>query len=126
MAISVAARKAKGRRLQQWTAAQISKILGIPWGKDELIRSREGAQSGTDVVLVGIAKELMPYSIECKSCENISLPAWIQQTKANQEEGCEFLLITKRSREKPLAILDAEHFFDLYEELIGWRENDIC
>ena len=46
MANTVASRKAKGRRLQQYIAERISKILNIDWGKDELIRSREMGQSG--------------------------------------------------------------------------------
>ena len=56
--------KAKGRKLQQYVAEQISNILDIPWGKDELIRSREMAQSGVDVVLLDRAKTQFPWSVE--------------------------------------------------------------
>jgi len=116
--ISVKSAKAKGRRLQNWVAEHISDITGIPWGKDELIEGREMSQKGVDVKLYGKAKDMFPYSIECKSQETWSIPDWIKQTKSNQIEGTDWLLFCKRSREKPIVILDAEVFFELYKKIL--------
>jgi hypothetical protein len=111
--------KAKGRSLQQWTCKKISELLGIPWGKDELIASREASQTGTDVRLVGEAKERFPFSVECKWQESWSVPSWIRQAKSNQAKGTDWLLICKRSRENPVAIVDAERFFELLKKMEG-------
>ena len=113
MSITISSRKNKGRRFQQWVAKQVSNILGIPWGKDELIRSREGGQAGTDIVLLGEAKTLFPYSVECKAQESWSVHEWIKQAKSNQEKGTEWLLFAKRNNETPVVIMDADTFFNL-------------
>ena len=70
--ISVASAKDKGRRLQQWTCEQISKITGIPWGyeDDKEIQPRIMGQKGVDVILRGDALSLFPFSIECKSMQH--------------------------------------------------------
>jgi len=119
MPIRPASAKAKGRALQQWVCIQISELLGIPWGPDELIASRESGQSGTDVRLIGLARELFPFSIECKAQETWKIPEWIQQAQANQQPGTDWLLFVKKSRKRPVVIMDAERFFDLLRR-VGW------
>ena len=116
--ISVSAGKAKGRRLQQWTAKWISVITGIPWGKDELIASREMGQSGVDVRLIGEAKKLFPFSVECKNCEKWSIHQWIEQAKQNIMSDTEWLLIAKRNHMDPVVIMDADYFMKLMGVLI--------
>jgi hypothetical protein len=105
--------KDKGRRLQQWTCQQISDLLNIPWGKDELIASREASQSGTDVRLIREALERFPFSIECKNQENWNLPSWIKQAKANQIKGTDWLLVIKKNHTEPVVVLEAKTFFEL-------------
>jgi hypothetical protein len=123
VSISISSRKAKGRRLQQYIANKISEITGIPWGQDELISSREMGQGGTDVRLIGKARELFPFSVECKSQEKWSIHAWIKQAKDNIIEGTDWILFSKRNREKPTVTLDADVLFEIYGELIR-RRND--
>ena len=122
MSIKISSRKAKGRRLQNWVAEQVSKITGIPWGKDELIQGREMGQGGVDLKLYGEAKELFPFSVECKSVEKYSIPDWIEQVKSNQLEGTDWLLVCKRSKEKPIVIMDAGVFFKIYKYIIEKEE----
>lgn len=117
--IKISSAKARGRILQQWTCQKISDLLGIPWGKDELIASREASQTGTDVRLLGEAKEKFPFSVECKNCEKWSLPEWIKQAKSNQAEGTDWLLILKKNRLAPVVVMDAERFFSLLQKM-GW------
>lgn len=117
--IKTASAKAKGRELQQWVCQRISDLLSIPWGKDELISSREMGQSGTDVRLIGEAQERFPFSVECKNQETWAIPQWIKQAQANQKEGTAWLLVAKRNRTKPVVIMDAAAFFRLLEQ----REN---
>ena len=115
MAIKVSSGKAKGRKCQNWTAEQISNLIDLPWGKDEQIAPREMGQSGTDVRLIGDAKDLFPWAVECKWCEAWNLPAWIRQAKSHllKEEGLDWLLIFRGSRKPFLACLDADVFLDL-------------
>jgi len=123
MTISIKSRKAKGRRLQNWIAQQVSNILDIPWGKDELIQGREMGQGGVDLKLYGKAKELFPYSVECKNAEKYSIHEWIKQAKANQLEGTDWLLFCKRNNEQPVVIMDAKVFFKIYNKSLTIAER---
>lgn len=126
--ISIAARKAKGRRLQQYVCKRLSEITGIPWGKDCDIESREMGQTGTDVKIRGYAKDLLPYSIECKNQETWKVFDDLTQAKNNRLEGTDWLLFYKRNRVKPVVMMDAELFFSmldaiLYGDTNGKEEN---
>jgi len=105
--------------LQKLTAQKISDITGIECGKDCDIESRPMGQSGTDVILRGEAKKLFPFSVECKAQESWSIPAWIKQAQANEMVGTDWLLVAKRSREKPVIIMDMDTFFGLMKAVIG-------
>lgn len=120
--ITVQSAKAKGRRLQQWTANMISRVTHLPWGKDEMIASREMGQSGVDVRLIGEAKQLFPFSVECKAQETWSLPEWIRQAESNVMEDTTWLLIFKRNNEKPIAAMDAEKFFMLWSQVLNMAQ----
>lgn len=119
MAIKISSAKAKGRKCQQWVCEKIGDLLGLPWGKDEMIAPREMGQSGTDVRLIGMAQEEFPFSVECKWQESWNVPAWIEQAKTNRKEGTDWLLIMKRSRSDYVAVLDAEAFFSILEKTIS-------
>lgn len=121
--ISTSSAKAKGRRLQDWVAQTISKITGLPVGKDEYIAPREMGQSGTDVRLIGVAKQLVPFAIECKYQETWSIPAWIKQAKLNLGDFATWLLFVKKNHHEPIVIMDAEKFFQMYEKLLILMDN---
>lgn len=108
--------KAKGRTLQHWVCQKISDLLEIPWGKDELIASREMGQSGTDVRLIGEAQTRFPFSVECKCQETWSFPAWIRQARGNQKEGTDWLLIVNKNFHAPTVTMDAQRFFERMKE----------
>lgn len=118
MAITIASRKAKARRLQNWVAEQFSKISGIPWGKDKEIEPREMGQAGVDVKLYGKAAKLFPWSVECKAQEKYELDAWIAQARRARKKKTNWLLFTKKNRRDALAIMEAEVFFRLLEKII--------
>ncbi len=112
--ISISSRKAKGRKLQQYVANKIGKLLGLPVGKDLDIESRQMSQSGVDIILRGEALRDFPFSVECKSQETWSVPAWIEQAEKNTKQNTHWLLFMKRKREKPVIVMDAETFFEIY------------
>ncbi len=118
MANTVASRKAKGRRLQQEVATRIGQLLNLKVGPDEMIATREMGQPGTDVRLVGLAKEMFPFSIECKNQESWSLQTWIDQAKKNQDKDTDWLLICKKNRLNPVVVMDMEVFFNFFENIM--------
>ena len=109
--------KAKGRRLQTWMAEQISQLLGIPCGKDTEIVGREMGQSGTDIRTSERVRKLFPFSVECKNTETVNFWKSIEQAKANQQEGTDWILVCKRNREDPVVTIDAKVFFDMLKRL---------
>ena len=98
-----ASRKAKGRRLQQAVRQDLIDRLGIDPGD---VQSTAMGQSGCDLYLSPAARAQFPFGVECKAQEAIALPAWWRQCTANAEkEGLTPLLLIKRNREEPLAVL---------------------
>lgn len=119
--ISVAARKQKGRLLQQWAAKQISDVTGLPCGKDSDIESRPMAQSGTDVRLSETARKIFPFSVECKRQENWSVQSWIRQAQSNQLANTDWLLVARSSHMEPIVVIDAKRFFEILRNV---KENE--
>ena len=115
--------KAKGRKLQQWVAQKISNVIGMRWGADQHIASREMGQAGVDIRLSPLALEKFPWSVECKRQEKFSVPIWIKQAEDNQLPNTNWLLICKRNREKPILILDMDVFFELLKLIPGDRKG---
>ncbi len=115
--ITVQSAKQKGRIMQQWVCAQISNITGYSWGPDQPIESRPMGQAGPDVRLEKDVQRMFPFSVECKWQESWSIPAWIKQAKANQKADTAWLLVMKRSRDRPVVVMDAEVFFDILGDL---------
>jgi len=104
--ISAAAAKAKGRRFQQEIAKIISDMIGLEYGPDSPVSSRGMGQSGVDIVLIGEAIKLFPFSIEAKNQEKFSLPAWIRQAETNILPNTDWLLVFKKNRFKPVVCFD--------------------
>jgi hypothetical protein len=103
VASTPASRKAKGRRLQQAVRQDLIDRLGIDPGD---ILSTAMGQSGCDLYLSPAARAQFPFGVECKAQEAIALPAWWQQCTRNAAaEGLVPLLVFKRNREEPLAVL---------------------
>jgi hypothetical protein len=107
--------KAKGRRLQQSIAKQIAELLGLEYGKDQLVDSRTMGLSGKDVILIGEAKQRFPFDVEVKNQQTWSIPLWIQQSKSNTEPNREWLLVCAKNRHEPIAILDFKVFLDILQ-----------
>jgi len=61
------------------------------------------------------ARKLFPYSVECKNrSDNKQIYSFYKQ--ATKHTQLEPLLVIKTLREKPLAIIDLEHLFELQED----------
>jgi len=113
MTISVASRKAKARNQQKDFAQRISDLTGITCGKDEMITSREMGQAGTDIRLIGEARIVFPFAVECKATESWSPGPYIKQATANLEGFPYWLLVMKKNRMKSVVLMESKLFKNL-------------
>lgn len=111
MAIKPSSAKAKGRRHQQWVRDQILALF--PKLEPDDVRSTSMGAGGEDILLSSAARKLFPYSVECKALKSIGVYKFMEQAEANCPSKAEPIAIIKADRQKPLAVIDAEHFFKL-------------
>ena len=106
--------RAKGRYLQNIVRDRIVKLYPVLTKKD--IRTSTTGENGADVKLLSLqARKLFPYSVECKNrSDNKQIYSFYKQ--ATKHTQLEPLLVIKTLREKPLAIIDLEHLFELQED----------
>lgn len=108
--ISTASRKAKGRKLQQLVRDKVLKTF--PHLDPEDVRSTAMGQGGMDVQLSPLAGASFPYAVECK--RNRAFAVYGPYTQASTNAGkYEPLLVIQGDRQKPLAIIDLDHFMEL-------------
>ena len=103
--------KAKGRKLQNWVADYLLSLLPKLTPLD--VRSTPMGSNGVDVQLSTAAYNMFPYDIECKNTERTKTIYNYYEQATNHDTGGEPLVIIKMNRQKPLAIVDAEHFMRL-------------
>ena len=106
--------KAKGRVLQQKVRDLI--LEAFPQLEPDDVRSTGMGQSGADIQLSPAAQKLFTFAVECKNQERVSL--WDSYDQACSNAGkLEPLLIIKKNKRKPLAIIDLEKFMELIKSL---------
>lgn len=108
--ISTAARKNKGRQLQQKMRDAI--LASFPLLETDDVKSTAMGQGGEDVQLSPAARKVFPYSIECKRHKAFAVYGPYEQASTNSG-GYEPLLVIQGDRKKPLVILDLDHFMKL-------------
>lgn len=114
MKITHRSAKNKGARFQKEVAARISELLSLPYGKDECIASRPMGSSSVDIILVGPARRLFPWSCECKAAEDFRLKSWIRQAASNVLPETNWLVLFKRNRFRPSVCMDFVIFSRLF------------
>ena len=107
-------RKQKGRYLQNLVRDRIFKLF--PSLTKDDIRCSLMSESGADVKLMSLtARKLFPYSVEAKNREEYRT-LYKHFGQAKKHTNLQPLLIIKMNREKPLAIVSMEHFFNLLDD----------
>jgi hypothetical protein len=101
--------KAKGRDLQNKVRDLI--IASFPVNEFD-VKSTPMGCSGEDIWLSDAARKLFPFSVECKNQERLNLWASWEQAVSNTTAG-NTLLVVKRNRQKPLAVVSIDVFFEL-------------
>jgi hypothetical protein len=118
--IKPASCKAKGKFLQNWTRDLILKTF--PQLEPDDARSTSMGSPGEDVQLSPAARKLVPYQIENKNKARSQVHTYYKQAKEHGEH--EPLVIVKMDRDIPLAIVSAEHFFQLLKRLNESRDTE--
>lgn len=113
MASTPSSRKAKGRKLQQYVRDQII-ARGNGQIREEDVRSAIMGESGQDVWINSLIQGLFfrkHIQIECKNQERVNV--WKSYEQA-ANHGHEIpVLIIKKNRHRPLAVVDLKVFLDL-------------
>lgn len=111
--------KAKGRRLQQTVASAICTAFNL---HADDVRSTSMGAGGEDVQLSTRARELVPYSFECKNQERLNVWAALDQARANAPSATTPVLVIKRNGVSAQAVLP----FDLFVRLIAGPSSAAC
>ena len=103
-------RRKKGKRLQNTIRQKL--LDTFPHLNADDVRVAANGENGADVKLSKIAKRLFPYQVEAKNQEKFkTLYSFWRQTKRHGR--LEPVLICKMNGEKPIAVIDLDHFFFL-------------
>lgn len=104
-------KKQKARYLQNLVRDKIQELYPA-LTKDD-IRCSLMSENGADIKLQSaMARKLWPYETECKNREELK-NIYSYYKHAQRHGSLEPLLIIKRNRERPLAVVDLDHLLDL-------------
>ena len=105
--MKTASAKNKGRLLQQWVRDLLLKLH--PALSLDDVRSTSMGAGGEDIQLSPAAREMIPFTIECKNNARIAVYKFYEQACAHGKG--EPIVVIKQNRSKPLVIVDADYFF---------------
>lgn len=103
--------KSKGVRLQNYVKDKIHETFSDFREGD--VKTAVMGESGVDIILSPHAKDIFPFSIECKNVEKLNFWKAFEQAEQNAIEGTYPLLIAKKNRKKPVVLLDFDTFLKL-------------
>jgi hypothetical protein len=107
--MKVASAKQKGRKFQQWVMGLLIETLGV---HPEDIESRSMGAGGEDLIMARAARNLFPFSVECKCVEKLNFWEAYKQAEANAGKY-EPIVFAKRNHQTPLVLVDAQYFVNL-------------
>ena len=105
--------KNKGRKLQNFVRDMLQDTF--PTLHKDDIKSQTMGMPGEDIVLSPAARDIIPYSFECKNVERLDLWGSLAQAENNSEDRNPVLVI-KRNRSKVYAIVELDTFLDVIGE----------
>ena len=111
--------KAKGARTQKQIRDLILKAF--PELEADDVRSTSMGATGEDVTLSPAARKKVPFQIECKNKARSQIHTYYQQAKAHGTH--EPLVFVHQDRRETLAILKAETFFAMLQQLDNYKNN---
>ncbi len=101
--------KNKGKLLQNLVRTKILDMFPKLTARD--VKSTTMGETGADIQLSEMGFSVFPYNVECKSLAKVAIYKHYEQAKSHGEG--EPLLVIKQNGDKPLAVVDLEHFLML-------------
>jgi len=112
MSISVAARKSKGRKLQQYVVKKV--LEWFPELTERDVKSTPMGVSGADVQLSEAAIKKFFFNCECKSQESLSIWAALEQSEQeNRDKNLIPMVVFKRNRSKVYCAFEFDKLIDI-------------
>ena len=106
--------KAKGRRLQNQVRDMLIDEFDL---HPDDVRSTSMGASGEDLLLSPKARDMFPFSVECKNQERISIWKALAQARAHADsEGHTPMLIFTRNRADTWAAIPLQDILDILVE----------
>ena len=120
--------KAKGRRLQNYVRDKLREIYIKNWSKmpklrEDDIKSQTMGMSGEDIVLSPAARDIIPYSFECKNKERLNVWQSIEQCEDNCN-GSIPVVVFKRNQSKVYAIMEFDEWLTIAQTYHRRKKND--
>ena len=94
-------------------------LATFPQLEPDDVKSTSMGATGEDVQLSPAARRLVPYQIECKNKATSQIHTYYEQ--AIQHGNHEPLVVVKKDRDIPLAIVSLEHFLTLLKNNNKWK-----
>jgi len=105
--------KGKGRRLQNYLRDKLYNYF--PTLREGDVKTAVMGESGEDIILSPAARDLIPFSFECKNQERLNI--WESLSQA--EQNCNKYIpavVFKRNRTKTYITLELEEFLKIIGE----------
>ena len=113
--MKTSSKKAKGRLLQNKVVTKVLNMMNMYYniGEDQ-IRPAIMCESGVYIKMTNKAKQVFPFSIECKNQEHLNIWSALKQAESNTYEGTYPMLVFKRNRSEIYCVLKFDDFIKIY------------
>ena len=106
-------RKGKGRRLQNFLKEKLYNYF--PTLREGDVKTAVMGESGEDIILSPAARDLIPFSFECKNQERLNIWESLSQSEQNCDKYTP-AVVFKRNRSKTYIALELEEFLQIIGE----------
>ena len=105
--------KGKGRRLQNFLKEKLHNYF--PTLREGDVKTAVMGESGEDIILSPAARDLIPFSFECKNQERLNIWESLSQSEENSGDYIP-AVVFKRNRSNTYIALDLEEFLKIIGE----------
>ena len=123
MAKNAKSSKAKGRRLQNYVRDILREIYCDSLQEDD-IKSQTMGMTGEDIVLSPAAREIIPFSFECKNVERLQMWQAIDQCETNRPDYSSPAVVFKKNGKQAYIAISFEVFCDMLQFENEGRVNE--
>jgi len=120
--VNVKSVKAKGRKLQNFVRDMLRDVF--PELHPDDIKSQTMGMTGEDIVLSPRARELIPFSFECKNVERLQIWSAIEQCELNKPDSAAPAIVFKKNGKEPYIAIPLSVFCDILQDIADGSNNE--